>query len=69
MYYFIVRYNVLKLCIPVTVVRELGNGCEYNEQCSYMLGKAQCKNHQCQCADGTTLNKETGICSKFCVSS
>lgn len=62
-------YEVLKLYIPVTVVHEIGTGCDYNEQCSSKLGKAECRNNQCQCAEGATLNKEDNTCGKFHVSS
>jgi hypothetical protein len=56
---------MLRLSIFVTVVHHLGEGCEYDAQCSSELGQTQCEHNQCQCADGATLNKETNTCSKF----
>jgi hypothetical protein len=61
-------YEFLKLYISVTGVHEIGSRCEYNEECSNNLGKAECINNQCQCVQGTSWNKDDGTCGKVYVS-
>jgi hypothetical protein len=52
------------MSICVTVATHIGSGCEYDEQCSYKLGKAVCERNQCKCAEGTSL-KDDNTCGKF----
>ncbi|XP_069686689.1 prion-like-(Q/N-rich) domain-bearing protein 25 [Periplaneta americana] len=41
----------------------LSAGCEYNEQCTQKLGKAECKNFQCQCTAGAKAKDDKTGCS------
>jgi hypothetical protein len=57
-------YSNVKMLIIVTVATRIGDGCQFDEQCTARLVRAVCANAQCRCAAGTTELNET-TCGKF----